>query len=144
MLVHPAVAKLIHQGTVRWITAAKDNWNDALRAKPTDPDRKDAIAEFKEAYDELAKTEQNLPPFDEIIEKLPRALRNTIVIEFNTRGSPKTPEINWRQAEAWILVGGLRPRPRFYGGFLIGYVYAKGCWGRECRYYSAARSLPWV
>ena len=47
-----------------------------------------------------------LPPFDLVVEKLPRALRNTTVIEFNTRGSPKTPEINWRYAEGWILVGG--------------------------------------
>ena len=28
------------------------------------------------------------------------------MIEFNTRGSPKTPEIKWRHAEGWILVGG--------------------------------------
>lgn len=107
MLVHPAVAKIIHQGTVRWITAAKDHWNGALGAKPGDPDRKDAIADFKKAYDELTKAEPNLPAFDAIVEKLPRALRNTTVIEFNTRGSPKTPEINWRHAEGWILVGGL-------------------------------------
>ena len=79
----------------------------ALAASASDPDRRDAIDEFKEAYDELATTEPSLPNFDAIVEKLPRALRNTTVIEFNTRGSPKTPEINWRHAEGWILVGGL-------------------------------------
>jgi hypothetical protein len=126
------------------ITAAKDNWNDALRAKATDPDRKDAIAEFKAAYDELAKTEQNLPPFDEIIEKLPRALRNTIVIEFNTRGSPKTPEINWRQAEAWILVGGLALDRGFTVDSLSVTYMPRGVGVGKCRYYSAARSLPWL
>jgi hypothetical protein len=107
MLVHPAVERVVHQGTVRWVTAAKDNWNSVLSSQPGDPDRKDAVAEFRKAYDELAKTEPTLPRFDAIVEKLPRALRNTTVIEFNTRGSPKTPEINWRHAEGWILVGGL-------------------------------------
>jgi hypothetical protein len=107
MLVHPAVERAVHQGTVRWVTAAKDSWNSVLSTQPSDPDRKDVVAEFRKAYDELAKTESTLPPFDAIVEKLPRALRNTTVIEFNTRGSPKTPEINWRHAEGWILVGGL-------------------------------------
>ncbi|HMJ26630.1 MAG TPA: Z1 domain-containing protein, partial [Pyrinomonadaceae bacterium] len=106
MLVHPAVAKLVHQANVRWATAAKDAWVGALGGPIHDPDRKDVLTEFKRAYDELAKTEAALPAFDAIVEKLPRALRNTTVIEFNTRGSPKTPEINWRHAEGWILVGG--------------------------------------
>jgi hypothetical protein len=106
MLIHPAVARLVHQGSAQWASAAKDAWIGALGAPPSDPDRKDAIAEFKKAYDELVKTERALPAFDAIVEKLPRALRNTTVIEFNTRGSPKTPEINWRHAEGWILVGG--------------------------------------
>ena len=106
MLVHPARERAVHQQTVRWVTAAKDAWVNALSASITDPDRKDVIDDFKEAYEEIKKTEPGLPSFDAIVEKLPRALRNTTVIEFNTRGSPKTPEINWRHAEGWILVGG--------------------------------------
>jgi hypothetical protein len=106
MLVHPARERAIHQGTVRWVSAAKDAWIGALSAPANDPDRQDAVVDFKKAYDEMAKTERALPDFSAIVEKLPRALRNTTVIEFNTRGSPKTPEINWRHAEGWILVGG--------------------------------------
>src|SRR5680860_263453 len=107
MLVHPATAKLVHQRNAQWATAAKDAWISILSASPNDPDREDLIDDFKKTYDELAKTERALPPFDQIMEKMPRALRNTTVIEFNTRGSPKTPEINWRHAEGWILIGGL-------------------------------------
>jgi hypothetical protein len=107
MLVHPAVERAVHQGTVRWVSAARDNWISILATPPSDPDRQDELAEFRKAYDELARTERALPSFDAIVEKLPRALRNTTVIEFNTRGSPRTPEINWRHAEGWILVGGL-------------------------------------
>lgn len=107
MLVHPAREKVVHQGSVRWATAAKNAWLDSLNEPMNDPDRKETIADFRKAYEELAKTEKTLPTFDLIIEKLPRALRNTTVIEFNTRGSPRTPDINWRHAEGWILVGGI-------------------------------------
>jgi len=106
MLVHPARERVVHQGSVQWATAARDAWIGALNAPQSDPDRKDVIADFRKAYDDLKRTERALPDFDQIVEKLPRALRNTTVIEFNTRGSPKTPEINWRHAEGWILVGG--------------------------------------
>ena len=106
MLVHPARERAVHHGSVKWASAAKESWTGALSSAPNDPDHKDELAEFKKAYDELAKTEKTLPAFDLVAEKLPRALRNTTVIEFNTRGSPKTPEINWRHAEGWILVGG--------------------------------------
>jgi Z1 domain len=104
MLIHPARERFVHKESADWASAAKDEWNSALGA--SDQDRSDAIADFRVAYDELLTTEVNLPPFDAIVDKLPRALRNTTVIEFNTRGSPKTPEINWRHAEGWILVGG--------------------------------------
>jgi hypothetical protein len=104
MLIHPARERLVHKESVEWATAAKEEWNGALGA--SGEDRTDAIDDFRKAYDALSKTETNLPPFEAIVDKLPRALRNTTVIEFNTRGSPKTPEINWRHAEGWILVGG--------------------------------------
>lgn len=106
MLIHPARERVVHQGNALWASAAKDEWNSSLSASNDDPDRKDTIDEFKKAYDELAKTASALPAFEVVVDKLPRALRNTTVIEFNTRGSPKTPEINWRHAEGWILVGG--------------------------------------
>ncbi|MBW5435303.1 hypothetical protein FXB41_11075 [Bradyrhizobium canariense] len=106
MLIHPARERLVHQSSAQWASAAKDSWIGALTAPSNDPDRREAITDFRDAYNELLTTEPNLPAFDAVIEKLPRALRNTTVIEFNTRGSPKTPEINWRHAEGWILVGG--------------------------------------
>ncbi|WP_271592235.1 Z1 domain-containing protein [Bradyrhizobium sp. CCBAU 65884] len=106
MLIHPARERAAHQIAAAWATAAKDEWANALGADERDPDRQDVIRDFRDAYEELQTTENNLPSFDEIIQKLPRALRNTTVIEFNTRGRPKTPEINWRHAEGWILVGG--------------------------------------
>lgn len=106
MLIHPARERAAHQVAAGWASAAKDEWANALGAGEQDPDRLEVIDDFEKAYEELQRTERNLPGFDEIVQKLPRALRNTTVIEFNTRGRPKTPEINWRHAEGWILVGG--------------------------------------
>lgn len=106
MLIHPARERIAHQGAVQWTAAAKEEWNSVLTAHAGDPDRGEAIAQFRKAYTELAKTESALPAFEAIVGKLPRALRNTTIIEFNTRGRPRAPEINWRYAEGWILVGG--------------------------------------
>jgi hypothetical protein len=104
MLIHPARERIVHKESAGWVTMAKDKWNSALTASGRN--KAGVVAAFRQAYHDLLTTEPSLPPFEAVIEKLPRAMRNTTVIEFNTRGSPKTPEINWRHAEGWILVGG--------------------------------------
>ena len=106
MLIHPAREEIVHQSSVQWVTAAKDEWESTLGLPEKDPDRVEFVESIKLAHDELLKTYRSLPPLDQIIAKLPRALRSTTIIEFNTRGAPKTPKIKWRNAEGWILVGG--------------------------------------
>jgi hypothetical protein len=106
MLIHPAREKIVHQSSVQWVTAAKDEWQSTLGLPEKDPDRVEFVESIKLAHDELLKTDRSLPPLDQIIAKLPRALRSTTIIEFNTRGAPKTPKIKLRNAEGWILVGG--------------------------------------
>ncbi|MEQ1785066.1 MAG: hypothetical protein ABMA14_27290, partial [Hyphomonadaceae bacterium] len=61
MLVHPARERLVHKESAQWATAAKDEWHNALSAAATDTDRIDTVADFKKAYEELAKTEPSLP-----------------------------------------------------------------------------------
>ena len=106
MLIHPGFQQVMHQVTANWAIAAIAEWGNVLRAKDSDPDKQELIQAFRKAYDELTITDKELPPFEDVIQKLPRALRNTTVIEFNTRGGTKTPEIKWRYAEGWVLVGG--------------------------------------
>jgi hypothetical protein len=106
MLIHPSRVRAVHHGSVQWATAVKDEWLRTLGLSAGDPDRAALIVELRSAYDGLARTELAIPSFDEILGKLPRALRNTIVIEFNTNGRPRAPDIHWRDAEGWILVGG--------------------------------------
>lgn len=106
MLIHPAREKVVHQESATWAAAAKAEWEAALKLPASDPDRADVLEIFATTYAQVKKTAPSLPSFEQMIERLPRALRNTTVIEFNTRGQPKTPEIEWRNSEGWILVGG--------------------------------------
>lgn len=106
MLIHPSRLRADHRQVVQWVTEAKTTWLTALRLAETDPDRIELVEDFRTAYEHLATTDADLPSFDDVLAKLPRALRQTTIIEFNTNGRPRTPEINWRDAEGWILVGG--------------------------------------
>lgn len=105
MLIHPSRIRNDHREVTQWASAAIQEWATTLALDPSDPDRQELIVDFQAAYDELARTAQ-LPPFQEIEETLLRSLKHTTVIEFNTNGRPKTPEIDWKDALGWILVGG--------------------------------------
>jgi hypothetical protein len=106
MLIHPSRLRADHRQVVQWVSEARTTWITALKLPEADPDRIGLVEDFRAAYDHLATTDDNLPSFEEVLAKLPRALRRTTIIEFNTNGRPRTPEINWRHAEGWILVGG--------------------------------------
>lgn len=106
MLIHPSRLRADHRQVVQWVSEAKTTWLNVLRLPEADPDKIGLVEDFQTAYDHLATTDANLPSFEEVLAKLPRALRQTTIIEFNTNGRPRTPEINWRDAEGWILVGG--------------------------------------
>ena len=58
------------------------------------------------AHEDLADTlGDELPPFDELVPALSFAFRNTRVLEVNAREG-RTPQVDWRGAYGWILVGG--------------------------------------
>lgn len=105
MLVHPSYATDQHQEFREWITSTMDLWKEILGLPDSEPDRVDLINDFRDAYDDLAGTVENLPTFDGIIAALPRTLRNTSIAEINSR-SGETPTVNWNQSYGWILVGG--------------------------------------
>lgn len=105
MLVHPSRTTQEHFQYHQSITTLIPDWLALLTGPTTEPDRADLIADFQRAYDDLATTAPNLPPFADVLARLPRALRETQVREVNRRGGKK-PAIEWKQAYAWILVGG--------------------------------------
>lgn len=106
MLVHPTRTTAEHLDYFNSIESIRDDWLSVLTGSPTEPDRADLIETFKVAYDDLALTAEDVPSFQEIVAKLPRALEETQVKEVNRRGGGPAKVIEWNQAYAWVLVGG--------------------------------------
>ena len=105
MLVHPSHRVRHHQRYYYWVRNIIFDWMRVLALCDDDPDKLELIQEFSDAYDDLAASVGHLPPFDELAGSLPRALRNTQVQQVNAREG-STPQVDWRNAYGWILVGG--------------------------------------
>ncbi|CDX24421.1 conserved hypothetical protein [Mesorhizobium plurifarium] len=105
MLVHPSHRTASHQEFFNWVQGAFNTWQRTLALDEADPDRRDLLAEFAVAYDDLATTANDLPPFDVVARELLRAFRNTTVMEINAVPG-KTPTIPWQNCLGWVLVGG--------------------------------------
>jgi hypothetical protein len=105
MMVHPSQLTGDQLQYFHWVEQAKDHWREILGLEEGDPDRQELVEDFETAYQDLKLTVEDLPTFDQLVSVLPRAIRRTQVKEVNTRGGP-TPQINWRDDYAHILVGG--------------------------------------
>jgi hypothetical protein len=105
MVVHPSHRTAQHQEYHSWVRDIFEEWKRTLNLSSDDPDRQELIEEFREAYNDLAPTVATLASFENLVPQLRFAFRNTRILELNTRGGP-TPEIDWRSAYGWILVGG--------------------------------------
>ena len=105
MLVHPSREVARHQEYKIWIDHIFDEWQRLL-GSINDPDHADLLDDFSKAHAELSTTVKDIPPFDEIVTRLPSAFRQTRIKEVNTRQKGETPKIDWNQQYAWVLVGG--------------------------------------
>ena len=106
MLIHPSHRTAQHQEYINWVHAIVNEWKRILNLPDNDPDKQELIEEFRYAHKDLIRTVRNtLPPFNDIIPSLRLAFRNTRVLEVNAREG-RTPEVDWRSAYGWILVGG--------------------------------------
>lgn len=105
MLVHPSHKTIPHSQFHAWIQRIRAQWQKVLGLPISDPDRQDLISEYERAYNNLSITEFNIPPFSELLLRLPQAIRQTQAEVVNARRGP-TPTIEWRNAYSHILVGG--------------------------------------
>lgn len=105
MLVHPSQETLRHSRYFTWVRSVKVEWQRVLALPDEDPDRRDLIQDFQSSYDDLLATEPTIPSFDELLRRLPHALRRCKEEEVNARQG-RTPQINWHDTYAHILVGG--------------------------------------
>lgn len=105
MMVHPSQHTLLHADYCRWVNETRAHWLQLLELPEGDPDRRQLIDELRASWADLHATVANLPPLDDLVRVLPRAIRLTRVWEVNTASGP-TPEIDWRADYSHILVGG--------------------------------------
>lgn len=106
MMVHPSQKTIPHSEYTTWVKQARKLWLAALKLEPLHPDRQYVLAQFYDAYQDLQKTVNELPSFAELVDKLQRAIRNTNIIEVNSKQDEGTPQVDWKNDYAHILVGG--------------------------------------
>src|SRR6266404_785122 len=104
MMVHPTQRTGGHAQYFDWVNAIRDDWLSILQ-NSADPDYAELIGELREAYNDLRQTVGDLESFDDLLARLPRAIRRT---EFHLVNAVRghTPTIDWRASYAHILVGG--------------------------------------
>jgi hypothetical protein len=106
MLVHPSHRTAQHREYYNWVRDIFEEWKRILNLQDDDADKQELIEEFREAYTDLARTVgAGLPAFDDLVPSFRFAFRNTRLMEVNAVGG-RTPEVDWRSAYGWILVGG--------------------------------------
>lgn len=105
MLVHPSHKTIPHTYFHTWIERMRARWQRELDLPDSNPDKQDLLSEYEQAYNKLLITEPNLPPFSELLPRLPQAIRQTQVEIVNAKRG-KTPTIEWNNAYSHILVGG--------------------------------------
>jgi len=105
MMVHPSKETMQHANYGHWVRNIQQYWAKTLRLTRADPDRQELIEDFRKAYDDLYKTVENLPAFDDLLPYLPHAVSGTVVTIVNAAGG-QTPQPDWRQDYAHIVVGG--------------------------------------
>lgn len=105
MLVHPSHRTAQHRQFYNWVRNIIDEWKRILDSDD-DPDKRELIEDFRDAYVDLAKTAgSDLPAFDDLTPNLPLAFGSTLVWEINA-SSGSTPQVDWRDSYGWILIGG--------------------------------------
>ncbi len=105
MMIHPSKETRIHAHYLRWVEGVKATWPQTLLLPSSDLDRQELIDTFRASYDVLTSTVADLPPFEDLISQLGRAISRTRVHNFNaTHG--RTPQVDWKADYSHILVGG--------------------------------------
>jgi Z1 domain len=106
MMVHPSQKTMPHSEYAHWVRTVKKNWEQLINRSASDQARIELVDEFRDPYNDLARTVTDLPPFDDVVKKLPVALQKTIIKEVNSKQKDGTPQIDWRNDFSHILVGG--------------------------------------
>src|SRR5579884_403608 len=105
MMVHPSRETMPHSNYSQWVRETRRNWERILSQPVDDLDRQELVRDFEAAYQDLARTVDDLPSFDDVIGALAPAVQETIIIEVNAAGG-RSSQPDFRQVYAHIIVGG--------------------------------------
>jgi hypothetical protein len=106
MMIHPSEKQALHQQYLRWVKQARNEWRRILALDQTDADRRELLSLFEEAYADLSETIPNLPPFDQLVDRLPYTMgRTEVQLKNSTREGKRS--IDWGSNYPFILVGGM-------------------------------------
>lgn len=100
MLIHPSQRNADQARFLSWAQQIQKRWAASLR-DDKDPDRDDTLQELEVGYRELQRTDYDLPPFEELLQKLKLSLTRTLTKKVNSEDGS---EVDW--AHDHILVGG--------------------------------------
>jgi hypothetical protein len=129
MLVHPSQNRTDHDAFHSFVQRNKSSWHEELRSD--DPSIRAAIAaDFRIAYDEIQKTESDLPSFNEVLDELPYLLQDTRLWKVN---SDDGREVDWDASYSHMLVGGDKLNRGFtVEGLSVTYMPRKpGSWNAD-------------
>jgi len=102
MLVHPSQRTNDHGKYKTWVSELVKRLVEALRGIDQ-AEKQDALDELRPAYDDLAKTDSELPPFENLTRHMISCLSRVAIAEVNTTGGT---EVDWENSETHILIGG--------------------------------------
>ncbi len=111
MMIHPSRLQNDQAQFNSWVNNLKEFFVMTLQNKDDDLDKINLIQEFEKAYNDLKRTVQDLPSFENLLgnklktDRLEHAISSTKIELVNSQQG-KTPLINWRDHYAYILVGG--------------------------------------
>lgn len=105
MFVSPSHRTIQHQEFYNWVRDVVEDWKRCLALPDGDLDKQELLEDFRRAHVDLAQTAPDIPAFDVLAPRFSQAFRNTRVLEVNARAG-QTPQVDWRSAYGWIVVGG--------------------------------------
>lgn len=111
MMIHPSRLQNDQAQFNIWVNNLKVLFVMTLQNEDDDIDKINLIKEFEKAYQDLKRTVQDLPSFDNLLgnklktDRLEHAISSTKIELVNSQQG-KTPLINWKDHYSFILVGG--------------------------------------
>ena len=105
MMIHPSHLRDVHHSYATWARSIRRLWLDTLLEPADSPDRLDLRSDFLKAYEDIAATADDLPPFEQIWAEMDFAIEETKVQIVNASNG-RIESFPWSDSYGWILVGG--------------------------------------